>query len=39
MELPSADILKMTLGVVCEDFDVDYPKGELSNASSKQPSA
>ena len=29
MDLPSADILKKTLSVVCEDFNVDYPKGEL----------
>ena len=31
MELPSAEILKMTLGVVCEDFDVEFPKGELQD--------
>ena len=31
MELPSADILKKTLGVVCEDFEVEFPKGELQD--------
>ena len=31
MELPSAEILKMTLGVVCEDFNVEFPKGELQD--------
>lgn len=31
MELPSADILKKTLGVVCEDFKVGLPQGNLQD--------
>jgi len=31
MELPTAEILKRTLSVVCEDFNVEFPKGELQD--------